>query len=496
MNLSNLPPKTHPAYFQNTQSEQFSVTFGDRNEEKKDWKRGLLVYYDYIIGNPPFLGARQMSAEQKEDVVSVFGEKWKNVGNLDYVGCWYMKAFSSMRYGGTKVAFVSTNSVCQGEQVADLWKPLMERGLCIDFAHRTFRWDSEAKIKAHVHCVIVGFSRKAGPSVGTNQHYPGISSLSKPKYDALADLKEGVIYDNDRIIKAKNINAYLLDAPNVFVESRQRPLSDVPYIGIGNLPIDDGNYLFTKEQMEDFIKIEPRSAQYFKPWYGSEEFIRQRPRYCLWLGYCSPAELRQMPHCMKRIEAVREMRLASNRPGTRKLADRPTRFSTENMPITNFIIIPKVSSEKRRYVPMGFMSPDVLASDLVFLIPDATLYHFGILESNVHMAWMRAVCGRLKSDYRYSKDVVYNNFPWPTPTEEQKTKIEQTAQAILDARALYPDSSLADLYDEVTMPVELRKAHQDNDRAVMQAYGFPVKSTFTESQCVAELFKLYKEKTK
>ena len=245
--------------------------------------------------------------------------------------------------------------------------------------------------------------------------------------------------------------------------------------------------------MEEFIKVEPKSAQYFKPWYGSEEFIHQKPRYCLWLGGCSPAELRQMPHCMKRIEAVREMRLASNSAGTRKLADRPTRFHVENMPDTNYIIVPKVSSEKRRYVPMGFMSPNVLASDLVFVIPDATLYHFGILESNVHMAWMRAVCGRLETRYRYSKDVVYNNFPWPIPTEEQKAKIELTAQAILDARALYPDSSLADLYDELTMPVELRKAHQDNDRAVMQAYGFPVKSTFTESQCVAELFKLYKE---
>ena len=495
-NLSNLHPKTQPAYFPNTQSDQFHVTFNERTEEEKDWKQGQLVYLDYIIGNPPFVGARQMSSEQKDDVVSIFGEKWKNVGNLDYVCCWYMKAFASMRIGNAKVAFVSTNSVCQGEQVANLWKPLMEKGLCIDFAHRTFRWDSEAKIKAHVHCVIVGFSRKRGASIEKSPHYPGISSLSKPKYDALADLKEGVIYDNDKIIKAKNINAYLIDAPNVFVGSRQRPLSDIPSIGIGNKPIDGGNYLFTKEEMEEFIKTEPRSAQFFKLWYGSEEFIHQRPRYCLWLGHCSPAELRQMPNCMKRIEAVREMRLASNSAGTRKLADRPTHFHVENMPDTNYIIIPKVSSEKRRYVPIGFMSPDVLASDLVFLIPDATLYHFGILESNVHMAWMRAVCGRLEMRYRYSKDVVYNNFPWPSPTEEQKQKIEKTAQAILDARALYPDSSLADLYDELTMPVELRKAHQENDRAVMQAYGFPVKSTFTESLCVAELFKLYKELTK
>ena len=308
-------------------------------------------------------------------------------------------------------------------------------------------------------------------------------------------LKKHLLFDNDKVSKVSHINAYLMDAPDVFVGSRQQSISDVPSIGIGNKPIDGGKYLFTKEEMDNFIKIEPKATHYFKPWYGSEEFIHQKPRYCLWLGGCSPSELRQMPHCMKRIEAVREIRLASSSAGTRKLADRPTRFHVENMPDTNFIIVPKVSSEKRRYVPMGFMSPDVLASDLVFVIPDATLYHFGILESNVHMAWMRAVCGRLKSDYRYSKDVVYNNFPWPTPTEEQKAKIEKTAQAILDARALYPDSSLADLYDELTMPVELRKAHQENDRAVMQAYGFPIK-TMTESQCVAELFKMYQELTK
>jgi hypothetical protein len=490
-----LHPKTQPAFFPNTQSNEFHVTLGERREDEKDWKQGLLVYYDYILGNPPFVGARQMSKEQKEDVLSIFGADWKNVGNLDYVCCWYKKAYQARCIGGAKVAFVSTNSICQGEQVANLWKPLMQKGLCIDFAYRTFRWDSEAKIKAHVHCVIVGFSMKEGPKMGDRIFIPGITKPIRQRYDPISDMKEGVIYDNDKIIKAKNINAYLIDAPNIFIDSSPRPICEVPYIGIGNLPIDGGNYLFTKEEKEDFIKLEPLSAQYFKLWYGSEEFIHQKPRYCLWLGECSPAELRRMPYCMKRIEAVREMRLASNRPGTRKLADRPTRFSTENMPDSNYVIIPKVSSEKRRYVPMGFMSPDVLASDLVFIIPDATLYHFGILESNVHMAWMRAVCGRLKSDYRYSKDVVYNNFPWPTPTDRRREKIEQSAQAILDARALYPDSSLADLYDERTMPVELRKAHQQNDRAVMEAYGFPVKNEFTESQCVAELFKLYQELT-
>ena len=431
-----------------------------------------LVNYNYIIGNPPFIGARQMSEEQKKDMMSVFGARWKNVGNMDYVCCWFKKAFMLTKEANTKVAFVSTNSICQGEQVANLWQTLMENGLRIDFAHRTFRWDNEATQKAHVHCVIVGFSHK----------------------DSKA--RECLIFDNDKTIKANHINAYLMDAPDVFIGSRQTPVCNVPNIGIGNKPIDGGNYLFTKDEMSEFIKLEPKSAQYFKPWYGSEEFIHQKPRYCLWLGDCSPAELRQMPHCMKRIEAVRKTRLASTSAGTRKLADRPTRFHVENMPESNYIIIPRVSSEKRDYIPIGFMYPESLASDAVHIIPDATLYHFGILESSVHMAWMRAVCGRLKSDYRYSKDIVYNNFPWAKPTEEQKTKIEQTAQAILDARAKYPDSSLADLYDKLTMPIELRKAHQANDRAVMQAYGFPVNSVFTESQIVAELFRLYEEMTK
>ena len=429
------------------------------------------VSYNYIIGNPPFVGARQMSETQKQDVVSLFGARWKNVGNLDYVCCWYKRAWQVIKGTRTKVAFVSTNSICQGEQVANLWQPLMEDGLRIDFAYRTFRWDSEASLKAHVHCVIVGFS--------------------------VDDYKEKdcQLYDGEKVKTVSHINAYLMDASDVFVVSRQRPLSDVPDIGIGNKPIDGGNYLFTKEEMEEFVEQEAKSVHYFKPWYGSEEFIHQKPRFCLWLGDCSPAELRQMPHCLKRIENVRQLRLESSSLGTRKLADRPTRFHVENMPDTNYIIVPKVSSERRRYVPMGFMSPDVLASDLVFLIPDATLYHFGILESIVHMAWMRVVCGRLEMRYRYSKDVVYNNFPWPNPSEAQREKIEQTAQAILDARALYPDSSLADLYDERTMPIELRRAHQQNDRAVLQAYGFDLKilSDSDESPIVAELFKLYQQ---
>ncbi|MBD5153458.1 MAG: class I SAM-dependent DNA methyltransferase [Oscillibacter sp.] len=420
----------------------------------------------YIMGNPPFVGARMMGAEQKDDVNTIF-PGWKNAGNLDYVSCWYKKAADLMTGTIIRAALVSTNSVTQGEAVANLWKPLFESGVHIDFAHRTFRWDSEAKIKAHVHCVIVGFSTAPNPAPKT-------------------------LFTSERAQVVQNINGYLLDADNIFVESRSKPLCDVPEIGIGNKPIDGGNYLFTKEEMEEFLKVEPAAAKWFKPWYGSQEFINRCPRYCLWLGDCPPNDLRKMPECLKRVEAVRQLRLSSKSAGTVKLADTPTRFHVENMPKGHFIVVPEVSSERRRYVPMGFMDDSVLCSNKVRLMPDATLYHFGILTSNVHMAWMRAVCGRLKSDYDYSIKIVYNNFPWPTPTDQQRAKIEQTAQAILDARARYPDASLADLYDETTMPSELRKAHQNNDRAVMQAYGFKV-GDMTESMCVAELMKLYQE---
>ena len=420
---------------------------------------------DYIIGNPPFVGARFMNENQKADLIAIFGEKWKNVGNIDYVGAWYKRACDYMKDSNIEAALVSTNSISQGEQVANLWQPLFAGGIRINFAHRTFRWDSEANLKAHVHVVVIGFSYK--------EH--------KQKY----------LFDKGQKIGVANINAYLCDAPNTFVCSRSKAICDVPKIGIGNKPIDGGNYLFEKEEMENFIKREPKSAQYFHPWYGSVEFIHQKPRYCLWLGDCSPKEIKEMPLCYERVENVRQARLASRNAGTRQLADTPTRFHVENMPDSSSIIIPKVSSEKRKYVPMGFIPKGTFASNLVLLIPSATLYHFGILESNVHMAWMRAVCGRLKSDYRYSKDVVYNNFPWPSPTPEQQAKIEASAQAILDARALYPDSSLADLYDPTLMPKELLQAHRQNDRAVMAAYGFSTK--MTESECVAELFKKYAE---
>lgn len=444
------------------------ANIAEGNALRMDWESVVpKEKLNYIMGNPPFVGARLMSKEQKDDVLSVFGAKWKNAGNLDYVACWYKKSAELMSGTQIRSALVSTNSVTQGETVANLWKPLFEDGVHIDFAHRTFRWDSESNSKAHVHCVIVGFS--TAPN-------------TKPKQ----------IFDGEGVQAVSNINGYLIDADNVFVESRSKAICDVPAIGIGNKPIDGGYYLFTEEEKNEFVKKEPASEKWFMPWYGSQEFINRCPRWCLWLGNCPPNELRKMPECMKRVEAVRQFRLSSSSEGTVKLAEKPTHFHVENMPQGYYVVVPEVSSEKRRYIPMGFMSPDNLCSNLVKIIPNASLYHFGILTSNVHMAWVRAVCGRLKSDYRYSKDVVYNNFPWPEPTEEQKAKIEQTAQAILDARALYPDCSLADLYDEVTMPPELRKAHQANDKAVMQAYGFDIKNT-TEASCVAELMKMYQK---
>ena len=442
------------------------------NALRIDWETVVpKAHLNYIIGNPPFVGYSLQSKEQKDDILSVFvdinGKPFKTAGKIDYVAGWYYKASELMQHTNIRAALVSTNSITQGEQVAAIWKPLKEMfGIHIDFAHRTFRWDSEASLKAHVHCVIVGFSNVAVPKV---------------------------IYDNDKQKNSDNINAYLIDAPDVYIESRKHPLCDVPEMVTGNRPADGGHLIIEAEDYADFIKQEPSSQKYIKKLLGAAEFINNKERWCLWLVDASPSELRNMPLVLKRIQACKEDRENAPDEGRRKLALTPHLFREQLNPET-YIIVPSVSSERRRYVPMGFLTKDTIPTNLVLIIPDATLYHFGILESNVHMAWMREVCGRLKSDYRYSKDVVYNNFPWPNPTDEQKTKIEQTAQAILDARALYPDSSLADLYDELTMPVELRRAHQDNDRAVMAAYGFDVK-TMTESQCVAELFKLYQQLT-
>lgn len=454
-NLDPLPLKTY-------------TNIHEGNALRMDWNEVVPASeLNYIMGNPPFLGARIMSAEQKDDLISVFGSKWKNIGNMDYVTGWYKKSLEMMQSNpAIRAALVSTNSITQGEQVANLWRPLMEAGIHIDFAWRTFIWDSEASQKAHVHCVIVGFSL--------------CHSERKRR-----------IYDGSTVIEVSNINGYLMEGDNVFVDSRSKPICQVPEIGIGNKPIDGGFYLFKDEEKDAFVKKEPDSEKYFKRWYGSDEFINRRPRWCLWLGDANPMDLVKLPECMKRIEAVRGYRLASTSAGTVKLADKPTRFHVENMPKGNYLLIPEVSSEKRAYIPIGFMNPDVLCSNLVKLVPDATLYHFGVLTSSVHNVWMRVVAGRLEMRYRYSKDIVYNNFPWPEVTEEQRIKIESTAQAILDAREKYPDASMADLYGNLIVFPELMKAHRANDAAVLEAYGFP--NDATESDIVARLFKMYQD---
>ena len=430
---------------------------------------------NYIMGNPPFVGYSLQSKVQKEDILSVYvdekGKPYKTAGKIDYVAGWYFKAAQFMQGTSIRTAFVSTNSITQGEQVAGAWKPLYDRfNIHIDFAYRTFRWDSEASLKAHVHCVIVGFS-------------------------SAANLKEKRIYTAERFQTAENINAYLLDAPNVFIDSRSTAICDMPQMVYGNKPTDGGFLFLTSEERDELLRKEPDVAKFIRQIYGATEYINNKARYCLWLVGASPAELRKSAFIMNRVEKVKQFRLSSTKAATQKSADTPTLFQEIRHPDSEYIIIPRHSSETRRYIPFGFVSPQIIVNDAVQIIPGAEIYHFGILMSNVHMAWTRAVCGRIKSDYRYSKDVVYNNFPWPTPTDEQKAKIEQTAQAILDARAHYPDCSLADLYDELAMPSELRKAHQQNDRAVMQAYGFDIKTT-TETSCVAELMKMYQELTK
>lgn len=447
------------------------------NALRIDWSEVIAPEkLNYIMGNPPFVGARIMGKEQKEDMLEIFGKKWDGVGNLDYVCAWYKKSADMMNINpNIRAALVSTNSITQGASVPNLWWRLFEHdNVQFDFAYRTFRWDSESTLKAAVHCVIIGFSNTSSPNARS----------------------EKKIYISDvQTIKASNINGYLMDAPNIWIDSRSKALCDVPPLLTGSQRIDDDLFMFNDETKAEFLNKEPQAEKYFRLWYGADEFLYNRPRWVLYLGNCSPAELKAMPHCYEIVRKVRDYRSASKREQTLRAANYPNRFGLEVIPESNFMIVPVVSSEKRKYIPIGFMTPDVMCSNQVNLIPNATLYHFGVLTSNVHMAWMRVVCGRLELRYRYSKDIVYNNFPWPNPTEDQKAKIESTAQAVLDARAKYPDCSLADLYDDVTMPAELRKAHQDNDRAVMAAYGFTPGKT-TESECVAKLFEMYQELTK
>lgn len=442
------------------------------NALRMDWESVVpKAELNYIMGNPPFVGASRMTKTQKDEAVAVFG-KGKRVNSIDYVGAWYHKAAALMHGTAVRAAFVSTNSITQGEQVAPLWEKLLsEYNVHIDFAYRTFKWDSEAKEKAAVHCVIIGFS--TAPTM-------------RPK----------LIFTGGSVPQiAQNINPYLVDAPNVVVTSRGTTLCDVPRMTKGNQPSDGGNLILSQEERDALIAKDGSIAPCVRRYVGSKDFINNdEVRYCLWLKGVSPALYRKNAEVMRRLEAVREMRLASSAAPTRALAEKPYLFFSTPQTDSNYLCIPEVSSERRRYIPIGFMGGSVIASNKLLIVPAATLYHFGILTSNVHMAWMRTVCGRMKSDYQYSGATVYNTFPWPTPTDAQKAKIEQTAQAILDGRALYPDCSLADLYDEATMPPELRKAHQANDKAVMQAYGFWGKLN-TETACVAELMKMYQKLT-
>lgn len=428
----------------------------------------------YLFGNPPFVGAKYMSSEQREWTGGIF-DRIQGSGLLDLVSAWYVQAARYMERK-TRCAFVSTNSICQGEQVAPLWGWMLSQGVVIDFAHRTFRWSNDAKGVAAVHCVIIGFSRntEGGP---------------KRLFDYASVDGEPVE------VEAKNINPYLVDAPDILLRNRSKPICDVPEIGIGNKPIDGGHYLFTEEEKLAFIAKEPESEKWFRRWLGSREFINGINRWCLWLGECPPDELRAMPECMKKIDAVRKFRLESVSAPTRKLAETPTRFHVENIPQDTYLLIPEVSSERRRFIPIGFIEPHILSSNLVKILPNATLFDFGIMTSTMHMAWTRAVCGRMKSDYRYSVGTVYNNFPWPIDAENRhRQAVTQAAAEILDTRAKFTGSTLADLYDPLSMPPLLAKAHQALDKAVDACYlpSGGKRSWPGDAERVAFLFDLHK----
>lgn len=448
------------------------VNITEGNALQIDWKDVIAPErLSYIMGNPPFVGTKLMNKKQKEDVKRVLG-KYNNYGTLDYVSCWYAKSCEYIEGTAICCAFVSTNSIVQGEQVEPLWKELFAREIEINFAYRTFVWDSEANAKAQVHCVIIGFSRK---------------EVKHRK----------IIYDGEELKIVNHINAYLVDAEDVFVESKRKPICNVQEMYLGCDFKDDNNYILGEEEKEELIKREPLVEKYIKKYINAKELISRKHRYCLWLNNANPGDLKKLPTVMKKIEAVKLFRLESNSPDTQRYAEYPTRparlryYSEERN--TSALGVPRISSATRRYLPMELLDADTIGGASILMIPEATLYTFAILNSNVHMAWMRTVCGRMKSDYRYANGLVYNTFPWPSPTDVQKAKIEKAAQGILDARALYPNANLAALYDPLTMPSELSKAHNINNKVVMEAYGFSTK--MTEADCVAELMKLYQKLT-
>ena len=421
----------------------------------------------YIMGNPPFIGMKEQTDENKKDMKLVINiDKFKQ---LDYVACWYFKSAQYIKDTKIEVAFVSSNSITQGEQALTMWEPLLkEENIYINFAYRTFIWNSEAKDKAAVHCVIIGFAK-----------FPRIEKL---------------IFEGEKLLKCSNINQYLTPSDNIFIQKSGKPICKVQEMTKGAQLIDNGNFVVGGEkEYNEVVKKYPNIAKYIKKYYNARDLINDgETKYVLYLEQCSPKEIRENPYLSSKVNAVYEFRANNESPSTNILKDTPSRYFQPQVPFNESVVVPVVSSENRRYIPMCFMPKDVVYTNALFFVDDATIYTFGILTSNVHMAWMRTLCGRLKSDYRYSNTIVYNTFPWPTPTKEQQSNIEKTAQMILDARNLYPDCSLADLYDEITMPPELRKAHQLNDKAVMEAYGFWGKVK-TESECVAELMKMYQK---
>ena len=467
MNLDFLPLKTN-AY----------IT--EANALRIDWESVVpKAKLNYIMGNPPFVAnagrvsakdkhsVSLMSEENKIDREKILGNK---AGIIDYVACWHKKASLIMKNTHIHSAFVSTNSIVQGQQVEPLWSPLINEGVHINFAYQSFKWESETSKTATVYVVIIGFS-----------------------YDEITPC---ILYQNDIPVKVDYINAYLKNAPDVIIKSRRKPICDIPPMLYGSKPTDGGNLILSDDEYNELVKNNPKVLPYMKKLIGAKEFINNSYRWCLWLVGITPNELKSMPQVLKRVKAVRDFRLQSKKLATRKSAEEPALFQEIRIPKdgTKYIAVPEISSGQRKYIPMAFFDSDIIVNNKLQMIADATLYHFGILESNVHMSWVKTVCGYFGPSYDYSSKIVYNNFPWPTPTPAQKKRIEKTAQAILDARALYHESSLADLYDELTMPVELRKAHRANDKAVMEAYGFWGKLN-SEAACVAELMKLYKELT-
>ena len=421
---------------------------------------------NYIMGNPPFVGYKKRESAQRADLSMMFGD----IKNIDYVAGWYYKAAKFVEKTSIQVACVSTNSITQGEQVFSVWKTLIDNyGIDIDFAYRTFQWDSEATKKAHIHCVIIAFS------------YRGIR-------------KQKIIFDQEVSKKVRHINPYLVDADNVFIKRRLKPLSKCEEMLTGSEPRDGGFLLLGVDEREKILQKYPELEPYLPRFITGDDFINGDYRYCLWLKDAAPALLYKYPFIVERLKKCREFRRNSKQQQAYKMADYPFLFVSERQPATKYLLIPQASSENRRYIPIGYLNPDIIVSNTCFTVANASPYTFGVLISNVHMAWMRAVCGRLEMRYRYSNTIVYNNFPWPNPTHQQKSKIQQTAQEILNVRSLYPDSTLAALYYDNTMPAKLKEAHRANDLAVMEAYSFSGTTT-NESEIVSKLMEMYRKIT-